>query len=56
MSREPVSASSAIGLVPGAMPEPLPVRPTGAWAVAGFLVFAILTMWTLVAVLFVARS
>lgn len=32
------------------------VRPTGAWVVAGFLLFAILTMWTLVAVIFQARS
>ena len=56
MSGKPVSTTPGIGLVPGAKPELLPVRPTGAWVVAGFLVFAILTMWTLVAVLFVARS
>ncbi len=33
-----------------------PVRPVGAWVVAGFLLFATLTMWTLVAVVFHARS
>jgi hypothetical protein len=33
-----------------------PVRPVGAWVVAGFLLFATLTMWTLVSVVFHARS
>lgn len=33
-----------------------PVRPVGAWVVAGFLLFATVTMWTLVAVIFHARS
>jgi hypothetical protein len=33
-----------------------PVRPVGAWVVAGFLLFATLTMWTLVSVIFHARS
>ena len=33
-----------------------PVRPVGAWVVAGFLLFATLTMWTLVAVVFHVRS
>lgn len=33
-----------------------PVRPVGTWVVAGFLLFAIVTMWTLVAVVFQVRS
>ena len=37
-------------------PAGRPVRPVGAWVVAGFLVFATLTMWILVAVIFHARS
>lgn len=33
-----------------------PIRPIDAWVVAGFLVFVTVTMWTLVAVIFNARS
>lgn len=33
-----------------------PVRPVGAWVVGGFLVFAVLTMWILVSVIFMHRS
>lgn len=33
-----------------------PVRPVGTWVVAGFLLFAILTMWTLVSIVFQVRS
>jgi hypothetical protein len=32
------------------------VRPIGAWVVGAFLLFATLTMWTLVTVIFQARS
>lgn len=32
------------------------VRPIGAWVVAGFLLFATLTMWTLVSLIFYAYS
>lgn len=46
-----------IGLVAGRKAEDaMVVRPVGTWVVAGFLVFAILTMWVLVSVIFVARS
>ena len=46
-----------IGVVAGREAEAARVvRPVGAWVVAGFLVFAILTMWVLVSVIFVARS
>ena len=34
----------------------LEVRPVGTWVVAGFLLAASLIMWTLVAVIFHARS
>ncbi len=48
---------SGIGLVARRKAEATRVvRPVGAWVVAGFLVFAILTMWVLVSVIFVARS
>lgn len=33
-----------------------PVRPTGTWVVAGFLVFAITVIWWLTAAVFQARS
>jgi hypothetical protein len=36
--------------------EQRPIRPVGTWVVAGFLVLATLAMWTLVAVIFQARS
>jgi hypothetical protein len=32
------------------------VRPIGAWVVAGFLLFATLTMWTVVSLIFYAYS
>ena len=32
------------------------IRPIGAWVVGGFLLFATLTMWTRVTVIFQARS
>ncbi len=32
------------------------VRPVGTWVVAGFLLATTLVMWTLVAVIFHARS
>jgi hypothetical protein len=32
------------------------VRPIGAWVVAGFLLFATLTMWTVVSLIFSAYS
>jgi hypothetical protein len=32
------------------------VRPIGAWVVGGFLLFATVVMWTLVAVIFQVRS
>lgn len=58
MNDEPVGDAVApgIGLVAGQQREPIVVRPTGAWVVGGFLVFAILMMWILVSVIFVARS
>jgi len=33
-----------------------PVRPIGAWVVAGFLTLATLTMWTVVSLIFYAYS
>ena len=33
-----------------------PVRPTGTWVIAGFLVFAITVIWWLTAAVFQARS
>ena len=32
------------------------IRPAGTWVVAGFLVFATVTIWLLVSVIFNARS
>jgi hypothetical protein len=32
------------------------VRPIGAWVVAGFLLLATLTMWTVVSIIFCAYS
>jgi hypothetical protein len=32
------------------------LRPIGAWVVAGFLLFATLTMWTVVSIIFYAYS
>jgi hypothetical protein len=32
------------------------LRPIGAWVVAGFLLFATLTMWTVVSLIFYAYS
>jgi hypothetical protein len=32
------------------------LRPVGAWVVAGFVLFATLAMWTLVSIIFHARS
>ena len=39
-----------------ASPAEPSVRPIGAWVVAGFVVFASITMWALVAVVFYVRS
>ncbi|MDR3523422.1 MAG: hypothetical protein P4L66_04905 [Acetobacteraceae bacterium] len=33
-----------------------PTQPIGAWVVGGFLLFAVLTIWTLAAVIFQVRS
>jgi hypothetical protein len=33
-----------------------PVRPVGTWLVAGFLAFAVIVIWVLVAIIFHARS
>ncbi|HVY16175.1 MAG TPA: hypothetical protein VHB27_13200 [Rhodopila sp.] len=33
-----------------------PIRPVGAWVIAGFLTVAIVVTWVLVAVIFHARS
>ncbi len=33
-----------------------PPRPIGAWVVGGFLLAAVLTIWTLTAVIFHVRS
>ena len=37
-------------------PAGKPVRPVGAWVVAGFLAVAIVVTWVLVAMIFHARS
>jgi len=33
-----------------------PVRPVGAWVVAGFLTFTVVAVWILVALVFYVRS
>jgi hypothetical protein len=43
------------GVAPSATAERR-VRPIGAWVVAGFLLFATLTMWTVVSLIFYAYS
>jgi hypothetical protein len=43
------------GVAPSATAERR-LRPIGAWVVAGFLLFATLTMWTLVSLIFYAYS
>jgi hypothetical protein len=43
------------GVAPSATAERR-VRPIGAWVVAGFLLLATLTMWTLVSLIFYAYS
>jgi hypothetical protein len=42
----------------GGAPPPAdrPVRPTGTWVVAGFLLFATVSIWLLVSFIFQARS
>lgn len=43
------------GVAPSATAERR-VRPIGAWVVAGLVLFATLTMWTLVSLIFYAYS
>jgi hypothetical protein len=50
--REPDGNDS---VAPSTMPE-RQIRPIGAWVVAGFLLFATLTMWTVVSIVFCAYS
>ena len=53
MSERQVSADKTSAHDPADHPL---VRPVGTWIVAGFLVFSIVVIWTLVAIVFSSRS
>ncbi len=52
-----VPASPNTGQAPATADPPLDeARPRGAWVIAGFLLFAIISMWALVFGLFLQRN